>query len=150
MIVGYEHERAAEIIEALEPNSIALGYGVSGSATTEKNKDANERYMLLVRQIATSFTNTNCFEIPCNNPYLACDGIMSEIKKVRDHNVLIAPMNNKLTTIGAAWAALEDIDIQVCYARALCYNYNNYSNPSEYCYIFDLKYSHSNIIYTNE
>ena len=140
VIVGYEYERATGIIEALEPNSISLGYGVSGSATTEKNKDANERYMHLVQQVATSFTNTNCFEIPCDNPYLSYKGIVSEIDKAIQSNVIIAPMNNKLTTIGVAWAAFMNKDVQLCYAKTLCYNYFNYSNPSEYCYIFDLKY----------
>jgi hypothetical protein len=148
VIVGYEHERATGIIEALEPNSISLGYGVSGSATTEKNKDANERYMHLVQQVATSFTNTNCFEIPCDNPFLSAKGIVSEIDKVINSNVIIAPMNNKLTTIGAAWAALIKNNVQLCYAKALCYNYLNYSNPSEYCYIFDLKYC--NEIFCND
>ncbi len=139
MIVGYEHERAAGLIETLEPNSIALGYGRSGSATTEKDKDANEHYLHLVRQVATSFTEVSSFEIPCNDPFGTQDEIKRQISSVTDMNVLIAPMNNKLSTIGAAWASFENEDVQLCYAQALGYNYSNYSKPGRECYIFEME-----------
>ncbi len=141
LIVGYEHERAAGIIESIEPNSIALGYGRSGTATTDKDKDANEHYMHLVQEMATSFSEVNCFEIPCNDPYGTSIELLKQmnIAKEKDMNILIAPMNNKLSTVGAAWAALSDPDIQMCYAKALCYNYSNYSRPGSGCYIFQCK-----------
>lgn len=139
LIVGYEHERAAGIIETIEPNSIALGYGRSGSATTEKDKDANEHYMHLVEQMATSYSDVNCFEIKCDDPYGTRNEIQAQISKAKDMNILIAPMNNKLSTIGAAWAALKNEDIQLCYAKALRYNYSNYSSPGSQCYIFDFE-----------
>lgn len=140
LIVGYEHERAAGIIEAIEPNSIALGYGRSGSATTEKDKDANELYLHLVEQMATSFADVNRFEIPCDDPEGTRDEIQSQIIKAGDSNILLAPMNNKLSTIGAVWSALLDDNIQMCYAQALRYNYIGYSSPGSQCYIFDLKW----------
>jgi hypothetical protein len=139
LIVGYEHERAAGIIETIEPNSIALGYGRSGSATTDKNKDANEHYMHLVEQMATSFSDVNCFEIPCDDPYETRNEIQAQISKAGNRNILIAPMNNKLSTIGAALVALNDENVQLCYAQALSYNYSGYSSPGSHCYIFDLK-----------
>jgi len=137
LIVGYEHERAAGIIESIEPNSIALGYGRFGSATTEKDKDANEHYMHLVEDMATSFSDVNRFEIPCNDPYGTRDELLNQIRIAMDMNIIIAPMNNKLSTIGAAWAAFKDENVQMCYAQALRYNYSNYSNPGLQCYIFD-------------
>jgi hypothetical protein len=137
VIVGYEHERAAEIIEAIEPNSISLAYGRSGSATTEKDTDANEHYMHLVKQMASSFSDIHCFEIPCNDPWGASIAIQSHIETLHDVNVLIAPLNNKLSTIGAAWVALKNKDVQLCYARALLYNYSGYSKPGTQCYVFD-------------
>jgi hypothetical protein len=139
MIVGYEHERAAQLIETLEPNSIALGYGRSGSATTEKDKDANEQYLHLVRQVATSFTEVSTFEIPCNDPFGTRDEIKRQISSVNGMNVLIAPMNNKLSTIGVALTCFENGDVQLCYAQALGYNYSNYSKPGRECYIFEIE-----------
>lgn len=137
LIVGYEHERAAGIIEAIEPNSIALGYGRSGSATTDKDKGANELYMHLVEQMATSFSDVKCFEIPCDDPEGTRNEIQTQIKSAGDMNILLAPMNNKLSTVGAAWAALQDENVQMCYAQALRYNFANYSSPGSQFYFFD-------------
>ncbi|MFA7233474.1 MAG: hypothetical protein WC076_05110 [Terrimicrobiaceae bacterium] len=115
-----------------------MGYGKSGSATTDKDKDANERFMHLVEQTATSFHDVNRFEIPCDDPYGVKAELQRQIKNAINMNVLIAPMNNKLTTIGSALAALENDDVQMCYAQALAYNYTDYSTPGDACYIFDL------------
>jgi hypothetical protein len=140
LIVGYEHERASGIIEAIEPNSIALGFGRSGSATTDKDKEANEHYKHLIEQMMTSFPNVNSFEIPCDDPEGTRDEIIKQSAKACDSNILLAPMNNKITTIGAAMAALSDANIQLCYARALGYNYFGYSSPGSKFYIFDLNW----------
>ena len=138
IIVGYEHERAAGLIEALEPHSIALGYGRSGTATTDKNKDANERYMGLVNQMAASYSKVCTFEIPCNNPYGTSKEISHQISFAEGMNVLIAPMNNKLSTIGVAHAVFNNEDVQLCYAQALRYNYFNYSRSGNQCYVFEI------------
>lgn len=140
LIVGYEFERAIGIIETIEPNSIALGYGRSGSATTEKDKEANKHYMRLVEQMTTSFSHINRFQVPCNDPHRTRDELQAQISKIKDMNILIAPMNNKLSTIGVAWAAFDNKEIQMCYAQALSYNYSSYSSPGSQCYIFNLQW----------
>lgn len=141
LIVGYEHERAGGLIAAIEPHSISLGFGRSGSATTDKDQDANERYMHLVEQVATSFSEINKFEIPCNDPYGTKDELLKQIDLVKDKNVVIAPMNNKLSTVGTAMAAIESPDVQLCYPPALRYNFDNYSSPGSHCYLFNLELS---------
>jgi hypothetical protein len=45
-------------------------------------------------------------------------------------------MNTKLSTSGAALAALEADEIQLCYASARHYNIEGYSRPSQECIIF--------------
>lgn len=137
IIVGYEYERALTIIEQIEPTSIALGYGKSGSETANKNKEANEKYMQIVRQAATSIADLEKFQIPSNDPIKASGEIIKQIDRVSDKNVIIVPMNNKLTTVGSALAAMERPMVQVCYARALAYNYFGYSQPGKDVYIFD-------------
>lgn len=139
LIVGYEYKRAIGIINAIEPNSLALGYGRSDNATTEKDKEANEHYSQLVEQMATSYSNITRFEVPCNDPYKTCTELQQQINKFNDMNVLIVPMNNKLSTIGAALAAFSNQDVQICYAPALSYNYSNYSVPGDKCYVFNLE-----------
>lgn len=138
LLVGYEYERASKLIEVLEPNSIELGYGKAGSQTTEKNKEANKHFHKLVERVAASYGDVESFEFSCNDPLETSDEIIKRAKKIHNKNILLAPMNNKMSTIGAAMAAFSYDAIQVCYAPALHYNYENYSSPGENCYLMDI------------
>lgn len=139
VIVGYEYERAVRIIEALEPDYLSLGYGLASDATTEKNRGANKHYTQLVKQMAPYYDEVQDFNIPCNDPYKAYQAIREQVERIgSDKNITIVPMNNKITTIGAALVAFEKPEIQICYAPALIYNYSSYSIPGDQCYIFDL------------
>ena len=57
---------------------------------------------------------------------------------VSGHNALIAPMNTKISTVGAALLAMEDDTIQLCYATAHQYNEKGYSTPGQECYYFNV------------
>jgi hypothetical protein len=140
LIVGYEYERAMSLIEQLEPHSISLGYGKDDRATTDKNREANEWYMHLVDQMASIYTNIIKFDIPCDDICEAKNGITRQIDFVieKNMNAIIAPMNNKITTMAAAFAQYEREMAQICYAKPLSYNYLNYSLPSDSCYFFEL------------
>ena len=48
-------------------------------------------------------------------------------------------MNNKMSTVGVFLSKIKNDDVQVCYAPAVIYNEENYSEPGNDCYIFDLK-----------
>lgn len=141
LIVGYEYERAMGIINALEPNSISLGFGRSENATTQKDKDANEHYAWIVEQTATNYSDVDCFEVKCNDPFATSEAILEIIKNIEEKNVLIVPLNNKISTIGVALSAMLNDNIQVCYAPALIYNYLNYSEPGDICFFFGLPLS---------
>jgi hypothetical protein len=138
IVVGYEHERASGLIEALEPHSISLGYGRSGTSTTAKDQGANERYMELVKQMASSYSPVNTFDIPCDDPGGTCEIIERQIALACGMNVMISPMNNKLSTIGVASAAFKNDDVQLSYAQALRYNCMAYSTPGDCCYVFEM------------
>ena len=138
VIVGYEHERAAKLIAMLEPNSISLGFGKSGNATTDKNKDANEHYHRLVQRVASSYAMVHNFEIFCNDPLQTAKAIINESHRFRNRNTILAPMNNKLSTMGSALAVFASERIQVCYASVLEYNYGRYSAPGSSCYLIEL------------
>jgi len=138
LIVGYEHERAISIINELEPNSISLGFGKSDNATTQKNQDANEHYVDLVERMATNYIDLDCFEIKCDNPYETKEKIIEKSRNLEGENIIIIPLNNKISTIGVAMAALENDNLQVCYAPAKVYNYYDYSEAGDMCYMFEL------------
>ena len=140
IIVGYEHERASGLIEILEPAGISLGYGKSGSSTDEKDDVANIFYHKLVKDTATTFGSVRNFEINCNDPLETKNVLLKLLEEIdmKRTNVILAPMNNKLSTIGAALAAMQKPEIQICYAPVHHYNVEKYSTPGSGCYLLEL------------
>jgi len=138
VIVGFEYERAIALINILEPNSLSLGYGKSKNATVEKNKEANSHYTQLVEEMSPSYPNIDKFDISCNDPFKTYSSLKRIIGKYKNDNIIIAPMNNKITTIGVGLLALNNENIQICYGPALTYNIVNYSIPGEEYYLFDI------------
>lgn len=138
VIVGYEYERAASIINSLEPSSLALGFGRADNATTEKDKSANEHYLNLVKQMTSSNQNIDCFEVKCNDPFETRRIIKEKADAQSGMNIVVVPLNNKISTLGVALAAIGNEKIQLCYAPASVYNYSNYSNPGDHCYLIDM------------
>jgi len=152
IVVGYEYDRALSIISEMEPISLSLGFGKSDSYTTESHADDNKHYGAwehfedVVRDSMSFVSKKKVykFDISCNNPNQAHKDIQSHLVElqdnnmIKDKNVLLFAMNNKLSTLGVGLLALERQDVQLCYAPALIYNYKNYSTPGEKCYLFKL------------
>jgi 3-dehydroquinate dehydratase len=148
IIVGYEYDRAMSVITEMEPSSLSLGFGKSNSLTTSANAEtgkhygAKEHFNEIVRDAISVVPKNKVFEfdISCNNPEEARKDIQMHLEKHSEHisgkNIVLFAMNNKLSTMGAALFALKKQDIQICYAPALLYNYENYSTPGNDCYIF--------------
>ena len=57
-----------------------------------------------------------------------------------DTNIVIAPMNNKISTVGASLAAISNENIQLAYAKASLYNTDGYSSPSDNVYFFKINF----------
>ena len=142
VIVGYEYERAARIIDTISPDYLLIGYNIENNATTEKDRDANEGYARLLKKMAIYFENTKEFVVPSDDPYAAFESIRNEIDTIDDNiNVTIVPMNNKLSTVGVALLGLTNPSIQICYAPALIYNTSSYSVAGDAFYLFSLDLS---------
>ena len=137
VLVGYEHERATRLIESFEPNRISLGCGSKGSGTSPKHEEANRRFHELASEMAARFAPVEKFEFPSDDPWGTKEAIRSQLGKYPEYNVVIAPMNTKMSTLGCALLAWELDTIQVCYAQAIRYNYAHYSLPGDCCYLFE-------------
>jgi hypothetical protein len=137
ILVGYEHERASELIRVFEPEVISLGYGKSGSETGEKYHETNMYYLELVKKTVATNPKVNTFEFSSNDPLDTKKAILNKVGEYPEYNTIVAPMNTKLSTIGAGLASLANEKIQICYARALQYNYQNYSSPGDDCYLIE-------------
>ena len=80
------------------------------------------------------------FKFSLIDPMQTKDQILSyiESKNLSDNNIVIAPMNNKISTIGAGLAAITNQNIQLAYAKASIYNTEGYSSPSDNVYFFKI------------
>lgn len=139
LIVGYEYERAFEVIAQIEPNSLTLVYGSIEDAITEKDKSANQHYNHLLEEMAFEYSNVESCAINCYDPQKTSKALSDIYSKYSDKNIIVVPMNNKMSTIGVFLSEIENDDIQVCYAPAVIYNEENYSEPGNDCYIYDLR-----------
>lgn len=139
VIVGYEYERAVQIIESMEADAISLGYGIPSDAVTDKNKGANEQFTRLIQKVTVYYDTIPDFIVPCNDPYKLRDTLLHKVEEIgNDFNIVIIPMNNKISTVGVALACQEKPDIQLCYAPARVYNYQYYSKAGRKCFLFPL------------
>lgn len=137
VIVGYEYHRAADIISLFEPNALTLVYGSPRNSTTEKNKDANKLYAKLVQDMSFEYSDVECEVIPCDDPDQTAKKLEQIYESHPDENLIVIPMNNKLSTVGVVKSLLNNQAVQACYAPAVVYNEENYSQPGTDCYIYE-------------
>lgn len=139
ILVGYEYSRAFDVICSIEPNSISFIYGASENATTQKDQEANKVFRKLIEDMAFEYLNIESSEIPCDDPDETAKILGTIYERHAEENIIVVPMNNKLSTIGVALSVANNENIQICYAPAIIYNEEDYSVPGDYCYIFEYK-----------
>lgn len=136
VIVGYEYSRAFSAISDVEPFSISLIYGSSSSATTEKDKDANSFFKNLVEEMAFEYSNVQDYQIPCSDAEQVSKTLNDIYSEHIGENIIVIPMNNKISTLGVFLSVQNNENIQICYAPAVLYNERNYSSVGSDCYIY--------------
>jgi hypothetical protein len=138
LLSGFEEERANEIITSFEPNKLILGKASDKDSINSNLSDiANAKYQSLAdnnRSILLDQFEFSCTDIKETQTQL---NLMIE-KYEQQFNVIISPLNNKISTLGAAICGLKNENIQICYASANQYNINDYSNGSDYFLVFSL------------
>jgi hypothetical protein len=133
ILTGFESERAERFIEEYEPNMLSLGLADPDSSTSPAHYPVNRAKH---SRIAARHKDAVTFVFSCSDPVETMTAIQDRIRQVPDHNVLIAPMNTKISTVGAALVAFDNDSVQLCYATANQYNESNYSKPDSNCYLF--------------
>jgi hypothetical protein len=131
VLMGFEPERTVEIVESYEPFTLSLGCGEG--AFGEKHHHLNRSFH---QAVVAKYPRCFQFKFPTEDPIGARDAILGQKELGGDLNTVVAPMNTKLSTIGAALAGIKADDIQLCYASARHYNIDGYSRPSGECIIF--------------
>ncbi|KDE41404.1 hypothetical protein ADINL_0084 [Nitrincola lacisaponensis] len=133
ILVGFEIERAKELIIQYEPSSISLGIGTDAYSQDffEKNNWYRNQIQSFIETVNTTIKNVSKFEFSCSDPISAKNSILAEANKFNNFNITLAPMNTKVSTIAAASAALENEDLKLCYVEPLEYNRTYYSTPGD-------------------
>ena len=136
VLSGFEQERAKSMIEQIEPQYITIAYGSKSCSISEGLYDTNKA---LTQQLISYYSNENIdfFEHSLIDPIDTKNTLLNYLSKYGDRNFVVAPLNNKISTIGVGMAAIERKDIQVCYSQMGSYNFN-YSEARDEVYIFEI------------
>lgn len=137
MMLGYEYERAWRVIDTVSPEELIITYNDSEGSTTQLNCDAGEKHAGLLKELAAYYENPKQYVVSSNNPFKTAIQLEEIVNKIDEKkNIIIVPMNNKLSTVGAAIVAFKKPEIQLCYAPAEIYNTSAYSVEGDKFYIF--------------
>jgi hypothetical protein len=136
VLVGFEVERARMLIDACEPDIVSLG---SGRDATDTGKTHLPRNSESLRALSVLYPDFLKFEFSSVDPLETELVLSTQVGLFPGTNTIIAPMNTKLSTIGAAILAMKKREIQLCYAPAMTYNTPAYSSPCDFCFIAPLQ-----------
>ena len=135
MMIGFEDDRALELIQRCQPTFASLGVADSSEFGTRPHQEINvDRF----RRLRSVLDRVDEFTFSAYNPELAKVAVDGQIRKYKGCNVVVAPMHTKVSTVGAALAAVSNRSVQLCYASAQIYNVARYSSPGNEYYRFKL------------
>ncbi len=136
VLSGFEQERARNIIDHLEPDYISIGYGSENQSISSELHEIN---IALTNQLISYYSSDNVeiFEHSLRDPLKTMQVLVDLISQHYKRNFVIAPLNNKISTIGAGLAAIRNQKVQICYAQMSNYNLA-YSKPKDECIVFQL------------
>ena len=135
VMVGFEDERALELIRVCEPTHVSLGVCDPSRLGIESRQSTKERRLSRLLSVLPAVRE---FQFLGYDAIATREALASQIEIFPDCNVVIAPMNTKISTVGAALLALRDESVQLCYAVPYLYNFDHYSLPGDEYYSFSL------------
>lgn len=139
VMVGFEEERALELVKICEPAFVSLGVadiadeGAKSHQSTNLSRLERLRGHLRGRVRAVSTFGFRAYDASATKAALE-----RQMEAFKACNSVLVPMNTKISTVGALLLALEDERVQICYAPANVYNIDGYSSPGSEYYLFDL------------
>jgi len=135
LMVGFEDERAKEVIRYFEPSKLTIGYGSEDGSVQESHYKKNKEFFNKVSEFADSLElqglDVETFEFSCIDPIQVQNTLGAITKKNEDFNNIICPLNTKISTLACGFFAYQEHFVQLCYPEALEYNVNNYATPSD-------------------
>jgi len=137
---GIELNRAKAIIEAYEPFSVSLGMVPEDesvlSSVYRRNLELRNFLTRHFDQISSEF------DFSASNVSSIKDLLKRIVADLDAYNIVLAPLNTKMSTLAAGAVAQENPKIQLCYAEVDIYNSDSYSTAGsevltlEYCDLY--------------
>lgn len=126
VLTGFEYERAQIVIDNYEPDKLFLGVASSQESFSFHLAEINKKNFESLSMIYPDAEEVNfsCIDINKTKEVI----LATANKYIKDYNIIVVPMNNKLSTLGVAFAALENTEIQICYASTNQYNIEEFEN----------------------
>jgi len=135
VLFGFELERAELLITDLQFDRISLGFGDKELSIRNEHQELNhKRYLKLIEK----FPNAEQFCFNLVDIESAKKDIENQISKYPEDNIVIAPLNNKISTLGAGLVAINNPRIQLIYAKPIIYNIEGYSEADNNTYLFSI------------
>ncbi|MDV3561502.1 hypothetical protein CMU25_18830 [Elizabethkingia anophelis] len=137
---GFEEERTEHIIQSFEPYKILVGKpSKSGSINNSLNSLSCKKFDYIKNRYQNLIEEE--FEFSCVSIHDTYNVIKDIARKYEMYNIIISPLNNKISTLGVALAALENENIQICYASANQYNIDSNPLVSDYFLLYDINFN---------
>lgn len=140
--MGFEVERAFEVISAYEPAALSLGLGRRDASVSEAHFESNSKFFKrleeFIKDQEIECETLSTFSFSCIDPIDTKTDIANHLANYPDFNTVICPLNTKISTVGVALLCLEKPEIQLCYAQPIEYNVDGYATPDEWITVVNL------------
>lgn len=140
--MGFEVERAFEVISAYEPAVLSLGMGRREASISDAHFESNKRFFRRLEDFVNDHEieceTLSTFLFSCIDPIDTKNDIARHLTNYLNYNTVICPLNTKISTVGVALLCLERPDIQLCYAQPIEYNVDGYATSDEWITVVHL------------
>lgn len=137
ILLGFEDQRALSLVRECEPSRISIGVCDGSVSHTAPHQETN---IECFARLASFVKEAGSFVFNGYDAMSTASKIIELDREYSDFNTIVAPMNTKISTVGAALAAIKQESIQLCYAQANIYNVERYSAASDEVFIFELEF----------
>lgn len=133
---GFEEERTEQIIQCFEPSKLIVGKPhKEGSINDNLNSISCSKFEILKSRYNNLILKE--FDFSCTEIDYTIAELNKIIEEFSDYNIVISPLNNKVSTIATAIVGLQHDDVQICYASANQYNIDSKSVISDYFLVYN-------------
>ena len=133
VLSGFEPERTLKLIEEHEPSKVLLGIGDPPTNQQFLQRNLDEQKLILARQEVQKFS------FPASDMVACRESLESLVRPyLRSHNIALAPMSTKLSTLAVFLIAEDHPEIQITYCVPGEYNSDNYSSGSDKVFVGEL------------